>query len=84
MRLQFLFILSLVCVLSAFGGTRPLVPPEPAVSTVDASGDTMLCGVGRDVTDVSIDTMLMGWALSPWPGIRLNTKPVKGLILVVQ
>lgn len=84
MRFQFLIVAALACVLSAFGGTRSLVPPEPAVSTVDTSVDTMLCGVGRDVADVSIDTMLMGWALSPFPGISLNSKPVTGLFVVFK
>lgn len=58
--------------------------PVSGVSVEDATVDTMWGDFLTESVDRSLDTVLFDWALSPFPGIRLNTKELKGLFLLVK
>ena len=82
-RTAFLVLLA-VAAFAAAAGTRAPEIPVSGVSDVDATVDTMWGGFLTESVDRSLDTVLFDWALSPFPGIRLNTKELKGLFLLVK
>lgn len=73
-----------VAVLSATAGT--VLPPTPVsvCSTTDAVLDTSMGHSELAGMACPLNTMLSDWGLSPFPGIFLNTNPVRGLLVVFR
>ena len=82
-RTAFLLLLA-VAAFAAVAGTRAPEIPVSGVSDEDATVDTMWGDFLAESLDRSLDTVLFDWALSPFPGIPLNTNPARGLFIVVK